>query len=306
MPSLNRTILELKPLKEASTLLHDESGQTKSFDRFYRDVAKLDATYNRNYLQAEYLYATASAESAARWTEQMQDADDYDLQYRTVGDSRVREEHRALDLVTLPTRHAFWETYYPPNGWRCRCTVIQVRKGKYPTTADAVALEAGQAAISDKNKIFRGNPGREGTVFPENHPYYGEGGYGHCTVASIDLSATDDNEVCDVYRQLAKVRKGEYKKLRKETDKTLRQWAKTHYGQSSINGLQHDMRINNKAVQNFLGHARTIEEKEVLACLIDPNRKKEFTHIATEPLGLHKRMDVKKDADNVEKKGKGA
>ena len=24
--------------------------------------------------------------------------------------------------------------YYPPNGYNCRCTVVQVRKGKYEST----------------------------------------------------------------------------------------------------------------------------------------------------------------------------
>lgn len=290
-------------LKEASTLLRDEHGQTKSFDRFYRDVAKLDATYNRNYLQAEYLYATASAESAARWTEQMQDADDYDLQYRTAGDSRVREEHRALDLVTLPAKHAFWETYYPPNGWRCRCTVIQVRKGKYPTTADAVALEAGQAAISDKNKIFRGNPAREGAVFPKNHPYYGQRGYGHCTVASIDLSATDDNEVCKVYRTLQQTLNDNDTKTLRETDQIIKKWAKKKGGIIAAQTLKSGyLSLRHDAVKRYLGHAKDQDAKRLLAVIAEQPERLNFVRF--DALGNNKDMTNAVDAKNVKQKAK--
>lgn len=44
--------------------------------------------------------------------------------YITVGDDRVREEHDAIDNVTLPKNHPFWEVNMPPNGWNCRCQVV--------------------------------------------------------------------------------------------------------------------------------------------------------------------------------------
>lgn len=42
--------------------------------------------------------------------------------YRTMRDERVRASHKAWDGLVLPVDHPFWETHYPPNGWRCRCT----------------------------------------------------------------------------------------------------------------------------------------------------------------------------------------
>lgn len=50
------------------------------------------------------------------------------LMYRTMQDERVRASHRAWDGVVLPVESPFWETHYPPNGWRCRCTVISVNE----------------------------------------------------------------------------------------------------------------------------------------------------------------------------------
>lgn len=50
------------------------------------------------------------------------------LRYVAVLDSRTRPEHRAWHGTILPVDHPWWRTHFPPNGWRCRCTVQQVSK----------------------------------------------------------------------------------------------------------------------------------------------------------------------------------
>ncbi|MDH0562198.1 phage minor head protein [Acinetobacter courvalinii] len=44
------------------------------------------------------------------------------LQYMAINDSRVRPSHLALDGIVRHIDDPFWQTYYPPNGYRCRCT----------------------------------------------------------------------------------------------------------------------------------------------------------------------------------------
>ena len=39
---------------------------------------------------------------AVKWHDIAQDGEEYNLQYRTAGDDRVREAHARLDGVTLP------------------------------------------------------------------------------------------------------------------------------------------------------------------------------------------------------------
>ena len=137
-----------------------------------KDVRKVDETYNKHYLRAEYEFAAASAEMAAKWERFMEDGDRYNLQYRTAGDDRVRPEHAALNGVTLPPTDEFWESYYPPNGWRCRCTVVQVRKKKHPETPHDEAMALGEAALgSDIKGMFRFNPGKQERVFPAYNAY---------------------------------------------------------------------------------------------------------------------------------------
>ncbi len=120
----------------------------------------------------EYNFVHASATMAAKWEEFMQDGDRYNLQYRTAHDDRVRPEHAALDRVTLPITDPFWQEYYPPNGWNCRCTVVQVRKSKYPVTPHDEAMALGEEATGKDTKgIFHFNPGIEQKTIPDYNPY---------------------------------------------------------------------------------------------------------------------------------------
>lgn len=48
------------------------------------------------------------------------------LLYDAVDDNRTRSAHRAMDGTVLPVDHAWWQSHYPPNGYRCRCNVIQM------------------------------------------------------------------------------------------------------------------------------------------------------------------------------------
>lgn len=159
-------------LNEAFPSLVDESGARKPFDRFLKDVQSIDETYNRNWLRAEYNFAGASAQMAAKWERYAEEGDDYYLQYRTANDGAVRPEHAALHGVTLPQSDTFWDTYYPPNGWNCRCTVVQVRRSKYEQTPHDEAMAKGAAALAKDTKgMFRFNPGKQKSAFPAYNPY---------------------------------------------------------------------------------------------------------------------------------------
>lgn len=159
-------------LNEAFPSMLDENGNKKPFERFLNDVQKINDTYNANYLHAEYNFVQASATMAAKWEQFSEDGDRYYLQYRTAKDDKVRPEHAALDGVTLPMSDSFWETYYPPNGWNCRCTVVQVRKQKYPATEHSDAMGRGEEAMNgERYNIFRFNSGKQGKTMPDYNPY---------------------------------------------------------------------------------------------------------------------------------------
>lgn len=165
-------------LTEASQLLLTAEGKRKSFSQFSKDVEKIQADYNEHYLQAEYLFATGSAQMAGNWANFSDNTTRYYLQYRTAADSHVRDAHAKLHNITLPKDDEFWDKYGAKNGWNCRCNNVEVRAAKYEKSDSAKAVALGEAATSHidkdgKNKleIFRFNPGKQKVVFPPAHPY---------------------------------------------------------------------------------------------------------------------------------------
>lgn len=115
----------LAELEYINSLILDKNGRIKPEHQFMQDVKKANILFNRNYLQAEYQTAKRGAQMAHLWNKFLEQKEYYpNLVYRTVGDSRVRPEHAALNGVVKPIDDPFWKTYYPPNGWRCRCTVM--------------------------------------------------------------------------------------------------------------------------------------------------------------------------------------
>lgn len=68
-----------------------------------------------------------SANAAGKWAQiqRVKEQRPY-LRYVTVGDHRVRPEHRIWHGIVLRVDDAWWRTHFPPNGWGCRCSVQQL------------------------------------------------------------------------------------------------------------------------------------------------------------------------------------
>jgi SPP1 gp7 family putative phage head morphogenesis protein len=46
--------------------------------------------------------------------------------YLAVMDARTRPTHAALHGKIYPLKHEFWDTWWPPNGFMCRCTTVSL------------------------------------------------------------------------------------------------------------------------------------------------------------------------------------
>lgn len=139
------------------------SQQSRSFADFKKEALKINKEYNVQYLETEYINANRQGAMAEKWHKAVSQKDLYpNLQYKTVKDNRVRLEHAQLHDVIKPIDDAFWDTWMPQNGHRCRCYVVQTDS---PTTAGTPE--------GNPTPGFHGNVGKNNMAFNENeHPYF--------------------------------------------------------------------------------------------------------------------------------------
>lgn len=88
-------------------------------------------TVFRNNIQTAY--------SVGRHDQMMDMSDRFYGQYDAVNDLATRPAHAALDGKIFPLDHPFWETWWPPNGHRCRCSVNPVHK--YVVEQEGLTIE---------------------------------------------------------------------------------------------------------------------------------------------------------------------
>lgn len=151
-------------VREMSSLLTKDGGIV-SASEFQKVARPVFDKYNVNYLTAEYNSAIAQSRSASQWMDIEKDKDVLPyLQYVTAGDGRVRPEHAELNGIIKTVDDKFWSMYMPPNGWNCRCHVIQLSEGKVTNTDHLV--------VKNVPEIFKFNAGKDRIVFSNEHPYY--------------------------------------------------------------------------------------------------------------------------------------
>jgi len=154
-------------LSDMTAALKDSNGKLRSFDDFQAEVDKMNVKYNGNWLRTEYNQAVAASQNAARWTDFEKHSKTMPfLQYQAVMDQNTRAEHAALNGVIKRIDSDFWDKYYPPNGWGCRCEVIQLPGKNHKETPDM------DIKFTKVDSMFQVNVGKKGVVFPKGHPYF--------------------------------------------------------------------------------------------------------------------------------------
>ena len=141
----------------------------------FRDIARdIFGQYNENWLAAEYDTAIGQAQNAVRWQEIEKNKEVLPyLKYSAVGDANTCEICGPLDGTILKVDDAFWDDFMPSNHFRCRCTVEQLDDSAADdeTPADTVDALADHAK-DEMAPEFLMNPGKDGVIFNEDHPYF--------------------------------------------------------------------------------------------------------------------------------------
>ena len=82
---------------------------------------------SRAWLETVFRANIGMAYAKGHWEriERLKDRLPY-LRYSAVHDRRSRPEHLAWHGIVLPVDHPWWRTHFPLNGWRCRCSTMQL------------------------------------------------------------------------------------------------------------------------------------------------------------------------------------
>lgn len=156
-------------VRDMSTAIFDKDGFKRPFSDFKKDAKEIFDLYNETWLRTEFDTSVNMAFSGRNWNDAIRDRDITPfLQYQTVGDQRVRPDHVELDNIVKHIDDPFWSTNYPPNGWNCRCIVLQLFPGQKPETSDKDL-----PPLDDIPPLFQMNPGKDKFIFnPKRHPYF--------------------------------------------------------------------------------------------------------------------------------------
>lgn len=157
---LNQFLIELVNAVEDGT----------TFDTFYENMTTFlerNGYAALNPWHADVIFQTnvQTAFNAGHY-ENMQAAKKYRpyWQYKTAGDGNVRETHAAMQDKVYAADDPIWNVWYPPNGYRCRCTVVSLtkeqveRRGLQISTKPPTSLtEVGNVPVFP-DKGFSNNP----------------------------------------------------------------------------------------------------------------------------------------------------
>lgn len=153
-------------------LVEKGSHVSEAIDVLGEKIESLGLAPKKDY-QLEAIFRTQSqiAFGAGRWEADKDPAVQeilWGYEYSATMDDRTRESHAALDGVKLPKDDPFWEKFWPPNGWNCRCVAIPI------FSDEAVEVEPPDDVEPDEGFDF--NPGivfgsGEGTSLGLSHDF---------------------------------------------------------------------------------------------------------------------------------------
>lgn len=122
-----------------------------------------------------------SAYMAGRYQEQMLSAETRPFwEYVAVLDLRTRPRHRALSGRIFRYDDAFWQSFYPPNGWNCRCRVRTRSQRDMDNKGLALSSSEGQMGTTEQLIDKKGNTRTVPSYkMPSGETFTADAGFGY-------------------------------------------------------------------------------------------------------------------------------
>lgn len=120
-------IIDIKSAVEAAI---DQGETLRDFQARLSDIVSARGWEGLTPWHAETVFRNniQTAYSVGRHDQMMDMSDSFYGEYDAVNDLATRPAHAALDGKIFPLDDPFWDTWWPPNGHRCRCSVNPVHK----------------------------------------------------------------------------------------------------------------------------------------------------------------------------------
>lgn len=118
-------------------------GTPRRLDNIFR--TNMQSAYNAG----QYQTYMADVENRPYW------------QYDAVGDHRTRAAHAAMDGLVFRYDDPFWTTFYPPNGYRCRCSVMALSERDMQRENKALSVSHADNLVQTQ-KVYN----RKGDTYP--------------------------------------------------------------------------------------------------------------------------------------------
>ncbi|MFB9159935.1 phage head morphogenesis protein [Chromobacterium violaceum] len=157
---------ELTPILKAKgwwgkqEVLDEETGEVREVQ--LGSPWRLQTIYRAN-LQTAYM--------AGRWQTQIDNVDDRPYwRYVAILDGRTRPSHRAMNGRVFRYDDTFWQFFYPPNGWGCRCRVTTLSADEMEARGLQAESSAGRLGTAMRTVSERTGEQREVATFRAMDP----------------------------------------------------------------------------------------------------------------------------------------
>lgn len=198
----------------------------------------------RNNLQTQYM--------AGRYKEMKEVAKFLPFwQYLAVLDEQTRKSHAALNGKVFRHDDSFWDKFYPPNGWMCRCHVRnlsqkQLERKKLGIEYSETRIVESEVEIGGKKRKIHSYKAGKGQMVTPDHGW----GYnpGKATYTP-DLTKYDDNIKVQVKKDLNEINKFKPAKNLKEAES----FAKRHLA-DNVNFKGSNIEVVNEANEAYYQH----------------------------------------------------
>lgn len=138
--SASKTEARLAAMSEL--LIDQDKNQIRSYKDFEELASQKVESFNREWLQTEYNLSVAVGQNSAAYVRFKAQKDDFPfVEYQTIGDSSVRAEHAKLNGLIFSLDDPEAMKLWPPNGYNCRCEMLQTNERPENISSGKVAQE---------------------------------------------------------------------------------------------------------------------------------------------------------------------